>query len=164
MQFNSTFGNNLANEARISYLRVRDHREFKGPPFPAVAIVVGPRQQVRLGPAIDTPINMVNQDVFEVTNNISYFTKHHQITFGTHNEFFAFENHFIRGFYGSYEFNTIADFERGRPSSYFFTYSLTSNPKQAAKWNAYQLGFYVQDEWRMKSNLNFILGARMDVP
>jgi hypothetical protein len=165
-ELTSTFGNNLANEARLSYTRVRDKRTGTSDPFPQVRITVAPSSNVFFGIERSSQANRLDQDIVEFTDNFTYFAKNHTFTLGTHNEFFAFENLFVQDFYGNYEFANIDSFRIGRPSRYRYSYLNPNNPNAqlTAKWDAYQLGFYAQDEWKARSNLNITLGVRVDVP
>ena len=73
----------------------------------------------------------------------------HQLTIGTHNELFRFDNLFIRDNFGVYEFTSQALFEQGLAQSHSYSFSRTADPRQAAEFWVYQLGFYAGDQWRV---------------
>ena len=76
----------------------------------------------------------------------------HTITVGTHNEFFGFRNLFIRDNFGTYTFNTRRPVRSGPGASSTTTASRRrSNPKQAADFGVNQFGFYVGDQWRVRT-------------
>jgi len=164
LQLNSSWASNLVSQARVAYTRVRDQRDYGGAePFPQISISTD-AGTVRLGMERFSHANRLDQDILEITAHASYFTGDHTITFGTHNEIFAFDNLFIRDLYGNYEFPSIDDFRTGQPSWYEHSYSLTDDPRQSAEWTAAQVGLFVQNEWTPMANLNLTFGLRMDVP
>lgn len=164
LELKSTFGTNLFNEARLVYTRIRDKRTVQAEPFPQVSILVNGRYTVNLGIDRFSQANALDQDLWELTNNLTYFRGKHTFTLGTSNQIYRFSNLFIQDYYGAYEFNSIADFEAGRPSRYYFSYSLLNNPQPRAEFTAYQLGFYVQDQYQATPYLSVTLGLRVDVP
>lgn len=164
IQLNSTFSNRLANEARVSYTRIRDKRNPLFGAFPQVLINAGPGD-VRLGVERFSQANALDQDTFELTDNLMYFTGDHTLTFGTHNEFTSFDNLFIQDFFGNYEFDSIEDFENGTPAVYSLSVSKVPGVKKPrANWDYIQLGFYAQDEWKPTPQLNVTAGLRVDIP
>ncbi|AEN72259.1 TonB-dependent outer membrane receptor precursor [Rhodothermus marinus SG0.5JP17-172] len=164
LELKSTFGTNLFNEARLVYTRIRDKRTVKAQPFPQVSILVNDRYTVNLGIDRFSQANALDQDLWEFTDNLTYFRGKHTITVGTSNQIYRFSNLFIQDYYGAYEFDSIADFEAGRPSRYFFSYSLLDDPQPRAEFTAYQLGFYVQDQYQATPHLSVTVGLRVDVP
>jgi hypothetical protein len=164
LQLNSTLGSSMANEARVSYTRIRDKRKPLASPFPQVLIDLGPAD-VRLGVERFSQANALDQDVIELTNNLMYFRGNHAFTLGTHNEFISFDNLFIRDFYGNYEFDGIQNFINRRPRAYSVSVSQDpNNPQPRANWSYMQLGFYAGDEWKVTPKLNLNIGLRLDVP
>jgi hypothetical protein len=165
LSLNSTFGNSSSNELIFGYTRIRDKRNIQGAAFPFVKVRgIGAGLDLDAGTENFSMANSLDQDIFEITDNFSYFLGDHVFTFGTHNEMYKFTNLFIRNMYGYYEFNNLTDFSAGRPSDYQLSYSLTSDPMQAAKFSVMQYGLYAQDEWTAIPGLKFNLGVRMDIP
>jgi hypothetical protein len=166
LQLKSTFGNDMSNELILGYTTIRDKRETPGAAFPFVRVsgISAVSADLNGGTENFSIANTLDQDIFEVTDNFSYWMGDHTFTIGTHNEFFGFENLYIRDYYGNYEFSDMTNFQLGRPSRYYYSYSLTSNPRQSAKFNVMQFGGYVQDEWAVVPNVKLTLGLRVDVP
>jgi hypothetical protein len=162
-QLNSTLGR-MANEARVTYQRIRDVRNNRNSPFPQVNIRMGNSQDVRFGTEQFSARNRLDQDILEINDDLTLVHGQHQWTFGTHNEFFKFDNLFIRDNFGTYDFNSIDLFEQGIAQQYDYSFSQTSDPLQAAKFSVYQLGFYAGDVWRLRSNFTVTYGLRLDVP
>jgi len=149
LQLNSTLGNEMSNELTVGYTIIRDKRTVDKK-FPAIRVktpISG--TDMYAGTEQYSIANSLDQDIFEITDNFSYYLGDHIITAGTHNEFFTFSNLFIRNFYGYYEFNSVQDLYQKKPSRYEYRYSLTADPRQPAKFGAVQWGFYAQDEWTL---------------
>jgi len=175
-QLNSTFGDNIFNEARFVYTRIRDERDVQDAAFPEITVDLGGGDDIGAGIGRFSQANRLDQDLFEFTNNLTYVTGDHSITVGTSNKFYQFSNLFIQDFYGSYTFesfetatDTISAIEalrRGQPTEYQYSYATeaagTNRPE--ADFSALQLGGYVQDEWQALPNLRLTLGLRVDVP
>ena len=125
---------------------------------------MGGGQDVRFGTEQFSARNELNQDIVEISDDVTIVRGQHQWTFGTHNELFKFDNLFIRDNFGTYDFNSIDLFEQGLAQSYDYSFSNTSNPLQSAKFSVYQLGFYAGDVWRLRNNLTVTYGLRLDLP
>ena len=162
IQLNSSFGS-FFNEARFTYQTIRDSRN--GPTrFPSVQVSI-PGGTLIAGTEQFSTANSLDQDVIEFTNDLTWFTGDHTLVIGTHNEFFKFDNLFIRDNFGSYRFNSLDDFEQGIASRLDYSYSSDpSDPQKSSKFSVSQLGFYVSDEWAASTNLNITMGLRADIP
>jgi hypothetical protein len=122
------------------------------------------QSNVRLGTENSSHANKLNQDIIEVTDDVTWVKGKHTFTFGTHNEFFHFWNLFIQNLYGQYEFFSIATFQAGRAQFYSHGFSNTSNPEEAAEFSVRQFGGYFGDQWRVRPNLTLTYGVRLDAP
>ena len=108
--------------------------------------------------------NALDQDIIEVTNDFTMVRSGHTFTVGTHNEFYKFDNLFIRDNFGNYQFASLDLFEQGLAQSYDFSFSATSNPLESADFSVRQLGFYAGDQWRVNGQLTLTYGVRVDLP
>ncbi len=54
--------------------------------------------------------NGLNQDIYTLEDNFTWFKGNHTLTFGTHNQLYKFSNLFIQNLYGCYYFDTPDDF------------------------------------------------------
>ena len=172
-ELQSRFSNNVSNEFRASYVRVRDERVPYKDPFPMITIsgVLKPgatgTATLNIGNERSSMANRLDQDVISITNNLNWFRGNHTITFGTHNEFFKFTNLFIQDFYGTYNFANVTDFINGRIQQFRFqevNADITGSPTWAPTFRAGQLGFYAQNRWDASEKLTLTLGLRMDIP
>ena len=165
VQLNSTFGT-AVNEARFTYQRVRDLRgaqPFEPRPFPNVQVSLS-AGSITTGREQFSTANELDQDVYELTNDFTWLKGKHAFTLGTHNEFFKFRNLFIRDAFGSYRFDSLDLFEQGLAQQYDFSFSLTGEARQAARFRVRQYGFYAGDQWRPTSRFTLTMGVRADMP
>ena len=170
LELNSVFGTSASNNLILSFVTVRDDRDPLGGDFPYVFIEDVAGGLIRLGSEEFSTGNALDQDIFTITNNFKLYRGDHTITLGTHNEFYSIYNLFIPQNYGTYRFSSLDDFINGNPAKeYDRTFSLVDNltgdgSKAASEFNAFQLGFYVQDEINVNSSLTVTAGLRLDIP
>jgi hypothetical protein len=165
-QLNTTLHNNAFNEFRITYSRERNVRGDQPgyQAFPEVRVDLPDGNYVYLGSEYSSQANKLNQDIVEVTDDLTLIKGQHTFSIGTHNEFYKFYNLFIQNLYGSYRFSSIANFQAGIAQSYSHNFSNTSDPLQSAEFGVHQFGFYAGDKWRVKSNFTLTYGLRVDAP
>jgi len=176
-ELKTTVNDNMFNEARAVYTRIRDQRDVVAEPFPEVSIILDDGNQINMGIDRFSQANRLDQDIFEFTNNLTYLKGDHEFTLGTSNQIFSFDNLFIQDFWGAYEFTSVEDpnnpgteisaieaFRRGIPSEFLLSFSRTDEEKPTADWTGLQLGFYAQDKWRLRDDFTLTLGFRFDLP
>jgi outer membrane receptor protein involved in Fe transport len=163
-ELRSRFSNRLSNNLLLGLHKIRDFRSTYGTLFPFVEISHN-SGTVQFGSERSSVANELDQDIFEITDNLRIFRGKHTITVGTHNEFFSFRNLFINNLNGRWSFNSLNDFYNNNPRQVQATYSnVAGDPKPSAKFDASQLGFYVQDEFQVTQKLRLNYGLRVDVP
>ncbi|QHT68131.1 TonB-dependent receptor [Rhodocytophaga rosea] len=178
-ELNSNFGNKFANTFTAGYTGFRDFRESSGGVFPLVNIGNGEGQSfTTFGYEPFSANNILNTDVWQFSDNFTIYAGKHVLTVGTYNEFYKFKNGFAPNYYGAYQFASLADFYSSatqspnpatgaiaNPTQYQIQYSaLPSGEFPFAVIKASQLGFYVQDEFSLLSNLKVTGGLRIDIP
>ena len=169
IELNSNFNNKMSNNLIIGYTRVDDDRDPLGNPFPFVAIDDG-AGEIRFGSELFSTANLLEQDIFTLTNNFKLYKGKHTFTIGTHNEFYSIKNIFLPFNFGEYEFDSLDDFINGEaPSAYGRVYSLVDDAvgdetAAAAEFDALQLGLYGQDEIEVSDKLTITAGLRIDLP
>ncbi len=165
-ELRSQFGPRIANNLILGYSRVRDNRDIPGAPFPQVVIELGAAGTITAGTEGFSPSARIGQDLFQFTNNLSILAGRHDITIGTQNEFFRFDNLFIQNIWGTYNYTGLAAFTGNTaPRQYQLTYSNdAANPVPTSTFRAFQLGFYVQDAFSVTDKLKITAGIRADLP
>jgi hypothetical protein len=109
--------------------------------------------------------NILDQDIYQLQDNITYAYKDHRFTAGTSNEFFKFRNVFLQAAIGAWSFDSLDALAAGTPTAFQRRFGASSlQDPGTAKFNVAQLGFYLQDEWSVLRNLTVTPGIRFDVP
>lgn len=168
-ELSSSFGSTASNNLIIGYTSVFDDRDPIGSDFPYLNIDDGDGT-IRIGSEQFSTANQLDQKILTITDNFELYKGKHTFTFGTHNEFYDIYNLFIRQNYGVYEFSSVASFMAGDPAdAYDRSYSLVDNitgdgSAAGAEFNAFQLGFYAQDQIQVNQNFTFTGGLRIDIP
>lgn len=167
-QLYSTINNNLYNEARVVFTRIRDSRDVVAQPFPEVEVSLPFETQSGFGSifaGIDrfSHANALDQDLIEITNNLTYIKGDHEFTFGTSNQIFTFDNTFVQDAFGTYVFRSIEDLEEGTPYQYLYSYLLPDG-SPTGNFTGMQFGVYAQDQWTPNPELRVTFGLRVDVP
>jgi hypothetical protein len=109
--------------------------------------------------------NTLDQNIFQIQDNLTLSVDKHRVTFGTSNEFLRIRNVFFQASYGVWAFNSLEDLDAGRAAAFQrrLAVSDVQEPGTAA-FKVTQLGFYVQDEWSLQRNFVVTPGVRVDVP
>lgn len=190
-ELNSMFADNMANRFFASYNRFRDFREPFSKDFPTVQIGEGGVTYTTIGHEPFSIHNILDQDVFQVTNNFSYFIGNHVITAGVNYEHFKFFNSFNIFRHGV--FMVAGDLDLLVPGAgyldfigastfasldNFYTRTDPDDTDNFADFNSFigtgafkgelievgQFAVYAQDEYKMSKDLNLTFGLRVDVP
>lgn len=132
-ELNSRFSDKVQNELRLSYTRVRDHRDFSGPRVPYTKIELtktgDDTRSIEFGTERYSTANALDQDIYSLTDNLTFIAGNHTIVLGTHNEFFHMRNLFIRENFGSYVYKSLDDFlsigtqKEAMPKDYNYSFS-----------------------------------------
>ena len=170
IELKSVFGTKYSNNLKVGLTAVKDDRSVMGDPFPHVYIDDGKGGSIQFGGEIYSTGNILEQNIYTITDNFQIYKGNHVITIGTHNEIYDIYNLFMRRAYGDYKYDSLSQFMNGNPATeYRIGYSLIDNIRgdgsaAAADFNAFQMGFYIQDEWQVKDNLKVTAGIRLDIP
>jgi len=176
VELKSIFGPNTSNNLILGYTTVKDDRDILGDPFPQIIMPDG-NGQVVVGTDNFSYSNIVNQNVFTITNNFNLYKGKHSFTFGTHNEFFKIENLFTIFSTPRYQYffdgvNRFLNDEN--PDLVLFGHEQAFGGDQirladaaenlGPSFNAMQLAVYGQDEIQVNKDFKLTVGLRFDVP
>lgn len=170
VELNSVFGNKYANNLILGFTAVRDDRDPNGEPFPWVQIDDGNGANITFGSERFSTANLLNQDIFTITDNFEIYKGKHTLTLGTHNEFYSVDNLFLAFNFGEYQYDNLADFINDEPAAFFQrVFSLVDNnvgdeSAAIASFTGAQFGFYVQDEIQVSQDFKLTAGIRLDIP
>lgn len=143
---------------------VRDAREIPNR-VPQIMVQDAPNRYIAAGGERFSHANSLDQDIYELTANVTFGLGNHRLTVGTHNEFFSFVNVFFEGSLGVWTFNNVADLEAATPAPSRYLRNIEVRPGGAvADFGVRQFGGYLQDQWNPTDRLALTLGLRFDVP
>ena len=171
-ELNSTFGHGrFSNKAQAGYSAFRDFRELPSPTFfPQIDITQGGTTYTTVGTEQFSANNLLNQNILQLTDNLSYFAGKHIVTAGVNYEHFAFVNGFNLQRYGYQRLELTDFFANTRPGQPGFldlkaqAAAGALRPVQQVDLAVAQLGVYLQDEYQASPALKLTLGVRADVP
>ena len=167
-KWTSVFGGRFNNEFFAGYSRIRDRRD-PNTSFPTI-IVDYPAYDVVTGAERFSHANELDQDIWEVKDNVTFDVGQHRLTLGTDNQFFGFRNLFFPQSLGQWTFLGLANFEAGVASR--FDRALPAAGFVAggradggvARFDVRQYGLFAQDRFSPIPNLNITIGLRADIP
>lgn len=173
-------GDKFSNRFFTSYNRFRDYREPFSVPYPTISILENGINYTTLGEEPFSDHNILDQDIWQVTNNFSYFLNNHVLTVGGTFEYYSFFNSFNifrngvfflpadLSFIGGARFFSIDEFfARTNPDSanfYDFNSVVGSGPYKGENIEVGQLAFYAQDEFLVSTEFSLTYGLRVDLP
>lgn len=173
--------NRFANRFFLSYNRFRDFRTPFSKPFPTIEIGEGGVTYTTAGHEPFSIHNILDQDVWQLTNNVSFFRGSHTYTIGANYERFSFFNSFnifrngvfflppafAPGFGGS-TFSSLSQFftmtDPANPNRVDFNSMIGSGPYKGELIDVGQVSMYLQDEMFYTPRLSIQYGARVDFP
>ncbi|CAM4157864.1 TonB-dependent receptor [Zobellia nedashkovskayae] len=175
IELKSNFSNKISNNLILGRTKVVDDRDILGDPFPQVIIPDG-NAQIVVGTDNFSYSNIVDQEIYTLTNNLNIYKGKHTITIGTHNELFSIKNLFTIFSTPQYEyfFNGIDRFLNDEePDLFLFGHEQNTTgsirlgdeaENLGPTFKALQMAFYAQDEFQVNQNLKLTLGVRADIP
>ena len=168
-ELNSIFSNKVANKLLIGYSAFRDHREPHSAPFPVVDIFdQNGNLAITAGSEMFSTHNILNQDVFQFTDNVSIYKNKHTITGGINFEYFSFQNSFNLFYYPWDMFFSVKSFlANDSINGVNFNKQVRDSQKNPYLWSYLktgQLAVYGQDDWQVSDNFTLTYGLRIDLP
>ena len=174
LNLRTVFGGSFTNELLVGLTTVRDARTLANR-IPRI-VVNGDRcasltalnlatcsNILAAGAERSSMANTLDQDIIEVTDNLTFPVGSHLLTLGTHNEFFKFNNLFLQNAFGTWWFANPDSLAAGTPYQYSAALELREDAGRS-RMNVKQLGVYLQDRWTPTPRLTLTMGVRYDVP
>lgn len=173
---NSRFGNNISNQLLFTYTNIEDVRGSDSSPFPFIDIMGGYETAadgtvtqsltpyMSLGYELFTYNNRVQNKIFTVNDNFTYYLGDHKIMAGFRFEHQLANNSYMRNGTGYYRYRSLDDFLNGAAPETVglcYGYNGETNPTAEVVFNQY--GLYLQDEWNVTSNFLLTGGIRFDM-
>jgi hypothetical protein len=148
----------VLNEFRFQYARRSTFTDTNG--FSVDGMPQIDRPSGRLGKAQNLPQGR-DENRYQVVNNYSITVGSHDLKGGGDLSFIRANSFFPRNRDGNFQFRTDAPFNPDDPSTYPFLYTVAIiDPNQPLPNDL--MSFFVQDTWRVRSNLTVNAGVRYD--
>ncbi|HEX8617038.1 MAG TPA: TonB-dependent receptor [Thermoanaerobaculia bacterium] len=157
----STLSSALFNEARVQY--AKDHEPgLANSAMPEAVIRQGGVTVLTVGRNFFSPRETTIKR-YQLADTLTYVLHDHTLKTGfdySHDEIL---NYFPGNFSGSYQFDSIADYQNGKASRFLQAFAgpgtsgATTNPDIA------ETGLFLQDEWRVLPSLTLNMGLRYDL-
>ena len=187
-ELNSNFGDNATNKLQVGYTSFNDFRNPFSTPAPSITIQENGSNYIIAGHEPFSINNKLDQKVFQLTDNFTYFVGKHALTAGISYEKFSFGNSFNLGVYGGNgtfyptalsvdDFvndvifvdgdQTVEGLLNGAIAAHeSLSANGQGNPGGFNWYNADfgQMAFYLQDEWNATDDLRLTIGIRFDKP
>tara|TARA_B110001469_G_scaffold71937_1_gene68371 strand:- start:1026 stop:4151 length:3126 start_codon:yes stop_codon:yes gene_type:complete len=181
LELNSRLSDEVSNKLQVGYTNFDDFRTPMSSAAPAITIQNGAGQNYIIAGHEPFSINNVlNQTVFQFSNNMTISKANHTYTVGFSFEKFEFDNSFNLGAYGRRDdrgyvgafghFDSMGDFLTAANNGLISDAIADAQATQdAGNWalaetNVGQLAFYLQDEWDVNDNFKLTYGLRFDKP
>lgn len=175
VELNSNWNGRFSNQLIGTYTKIQDTRTSPSTVFPFVDIIGptpysagGRNNYMSFGLEPFTYNNDVINNIYNITDNFTYYAGKHTITAGVAYESQYVGNEFMPGSQSYYTYGSLAEFMN--PASHPIAFSLTYSrvPGKDAVYSAEmkigQLGYYAQDEFNTSSRFKLIYGLRIDRP
>lgn len=173
----SVFNSHVSNELRAQLANDRKPR----PSNPSV--LGGLIPQVRIGGITSNPgdgganvttavlfgadpvlhANNLEQDTYELIDNLRFVHDNHTIKVGTDlNKIHVFNRFFFNSL-GSFSYNSLLDFANNNPASFTRALPVAGAGLPDALFDVYESALYAQDEWQVTPKFFLTYGLRYDV-
>lgn len=179
-EWNAKVSDNMSNTLNIGYTAIADPKRGipGGQAFPFIEVLEpdasgNPLYYTALGNELFTVGNLLENTVFNATNNFSIYAGDHTYTIGANLELMSFRNAFNPVFNGFYRFDTYDNFVEtvinqtpgALPDAFAKSFALDgSTTPPLDETNFGQFGVYFQDEYQVSDNLKVTGGLRIDLP
>lgn len=179
-EWTSTWRNNVSNSLIVGYTKQDESRGAIDNLFPVVDILKDGVTYTSFGSEPFTPNNELRYKSFQIQDNLTFYKGSHTITTGLSYEKYESENVFFPGSQSAYVYNSLADFYADA-NGYLANPNRTTSPvslrRFQVRWSnvpgldkpvqpleVQYVGFYGQDQWKLRDNFTLTYGLRLDVP
>ncbi|MGH7466438.1 MAG: carboxypeptidase regulatory-like domain-containing protein [Longimicrobiales bacterium] len=165
LQLYSNLANGWQNELLAGVNLLKDERAI---PVRTPEISVG----INNGSAVATfgteqfsPGNLLEQEIFEIVNNLTIPMGSHTLTLGGRFEHDNVFNNFAQRSFGVWVFPNLTALRNRAPSGYSYGYDNSGTGRGIAADFSVQMGsLYAQDQWAPTDRLTLTVGLRADMP
>ncbi len=169
VDLNSRISDKISNQFLTTYSKINDIRGSTSDKFPFIDIMNGVNADgsqilepyMSAGYELFTWNNGVNNNIFNIIDNITFSLNNHKVTAGISFEYQMANNSYMRNGTGYYRYASIDDFlNQAAPRDFALTYGYDGELSPAAEVAFNQFGIYAQDEWNVNSDFKLTYGIR----
>jgi hypothetical protein len=157
-----TFHPNVLNELRLAYNRFDNNNQVPNVQYPGLDqfpnIIIYDDLGVQIGPDPNAP-QAIAQNTYQLIDNLSWIKGRHDLKFGVDARDQIAGNTFIEYSRGDYEYLGMNGFLQDQVPNYVVRRSVGSQPYSG---NGNGFNAFVNDNWRVSSNLSLNLGLRYE--
>ncbi len=163
LDLNSRLSDNLSNQFLATFSKLDDVRDSESEEFPFIDILKDGQSYMSLGYELFTWNNAVHNTIWNVRDDVTYYSGNHKITAGASFEHQMADNQYMRNGTGYYRYKSVNDFITGAaPEIVNLTYGYNGETSPAARVQFNKIGVYAQDEWNIMPTLKLTYGIRFD--
>ena len=173
VDLNSRFSDRVSNQFLTTYTKINDIRGSNSDKFPFIDIMYDDdgnsstpypvEPYISAGYELFTWNNGVNNNIFNIIDNVTFALNNHKITAGVSYEHQMANNSYMRNGTGYYRYANLEDFlNQAAPRDFALTYGYDGEQNPAAEVAFNQFGIYGQDEWNINSDFILTFGLRAD--
>jgi hypothetical protein len=179
-ELNSVLSDNISNQFNVGYTAIADPRRGipGGQQFPFIEVLEPDPSgnllyYMTMGNELFSVGNLLENNVFNITNNTTIYSGKHTFTAGVNFEYMTFDNAFNPVFNGFYRFIGYDRFVDAvinqnpniHPDAFAKSFALDGSstpPTDRTRFG--QLGLYIQDEYQLNPDFKLTGGLRVDLP
>ncbi len=163
LDLNSRLSDNLSNQFLATFSKLDDVRDSESEEFPFIDILKDGQSYMSLGYELFTWNNAVHNTIWNVRDDVTYYSGNHKITAGASFEHQMADNIYMRNGTGYYRYSSVNDFITGAaPEIVNLTYGYNGETEPAARVQFNKIGVYAQDEWNIMPTLKLTYGLRLE--
>nr|WP_319572589.1 carboxypeptidase regulatory-like domain-containing protein [uncultured Draconibacterium sp.] len=160
---NSRLSDNISNQFLATFSKLDDVRGTKSAPFPFIDILKDDQAYLSLGYELFTWNNGVHNNVWNIKDEMTFYSGNHKIVGGIAYEYKMADNAYMRNGTGYYRYSSLDDFlNEETPEIVNLTYGYDGEANPAARVTSNKIGAYAQDDWSITERFKLSYGLRID--
>ncbi|WP_319500443.1 carboxypeptidase regulatory-like domain-containing protein [uncultured Draconibacterium sp.] len=160
---NSRLSENISNQFLATFSKLDDVRGTNSAPFPFIDILKDDQAYLSLGYELFTWNNGVHNNVWNIKDEVTFYSGNHKIVGGIAYEYKMADNAYMRNGTGYYRYSSLDDFlNEATPEIVNLTYGYDGEMNPAARVRSNKIGAYAQDDWSVTERFKLSYGLRID--